>query len=38
MKSILLFLSLSLVTITGAWAQTNAEEQTLTQLSMDKWQ
>ena len=37
MKSILLFLSLSLVTITGAWAQTNAEE-TIKQLSKDKWQ
>lgn len=37
MKSIALFLSLSLVTITGAWAQTNAEE-TIKQLSKDKWQ
>ena len=37
MKSILLFVSLSLVTISSAWAQTNAEE-TIKQLSMDKWQ
>ena len=37
MKSILLFLSLSLLTLSPTFAQ-SAEEQTLIQLSMDKWQ
>ena len=37
MKSILLFVSLSLVTLSSTFAQ-SAEEQTLIQLSMDKWQ
>ena len=37
MKSILLFVSLSLLTITSSFAQ-SSEEQTLIQLSMDKWQ
>jgi ClpP class serine protease len=37
MKSILLFLSLSLLTLSSTFAQ-SAEEQTLIQLSMDKWQ
>ena len=37
MKSILLFVSLSLFTITSTFAQ-SAEEQSLIQLSMDKWQ
>jgi Domain of unknown function (DUF4440) len=37
MKSILLFVSISLVTLSSTFAQ-SAEEQTLIQLSMDKWQ
>ena len=37
MKSILLFVSLSLFSITSSFAQ-SAEEQSLIQLSMDKWQ
>jgi hypothetical protein len=37
MKSILLFVSLSLLTFSSTFAQ-SAEEQTLIQLSMDKWQ
>lgn len=37
MKSILLFVSLSLVTLSSTFAQ-SAEEQSLIQLSMDKWQ
>ena len=37
MKSILLFVSISLFTITSTFAQ-SAEEQSLIQLSMDKWQ
>jgi hypothetical protein len=37
MKSIVLFLSLSLFAITSSFAQ-SAEEQALIQLSMDKWQ
>ena len=37
MKSILLFVSLSLFAITTSFAQ-SAEEQSLIQLSMDKWQ
>jgi hypothetical protein len=37
MKSILLFVSLSLLTLSSTFAQ-SAEEQTLIQLSMDKWQ
>jgi ClpP class serine protease len=37
MKSIVLFLSLSLFAITSTFAQ-SAEEQALIQLSMDKWQ
>jgi hypothetical protein len=37
MKSILLFVSLSLVTLSSSFAQ-SSEEQTLIQLSLDKWQ
>ena len=37
MKSIALFLSLSLLTISGVWAQTQSEES-IKQLSKDKWQ
>mgnify|MGYP000228678535 FL=1 len=37
MKSILLFVSLSLLTLSTTFAQ-SAEEQSLIQLSMDKWQ
>lgn len=37
MKSILLFVSLSLVTLSSTFAQ-SAEEQSLIQLSLDKWQ
>ena len=37
MKSILLFVSLSLFAITSSFAQ-SVEEQSLIQLSMDKWQ
>jgi len=37
MKSLLLFVSLSLLTLSSTFAQ-SAEEQTLIQLSMDKWQ
>jgi hypothetical protein len=37
MKSIVLFLSFLLLTISGAWAQTHTEE-TIKQLSKDKWQ
>jgi hypothetical protein len=37
MKKLLLILSLSLLTITSSFAQ-SAEEQSLIQLSMDKWQ
>ena len=37
MKSILLFVSLSLFSITSSFAQ-SAEEQSLIQLSLDKWQ
>jgi hypothetical protein len=37
MKSILLFVSLSLITLSSTFAQ-SSEEQTLIQLSMDKWQ
>ena len=37
MKSIALFLSIVLLTLTNAFAQTNSEE-TIKQLSKDKWQ
>jgi hypothetical protein len=37
MKSILLFVSLSLIILSSTFAQ-SSEEQTLIQLSMDKWQ
>ena len=37
MKSIVLFLSFMLLTLTNAFAQTNSEE-TIKQLSKDKWQ
>lgn len=37
MKSILLFVSLSLLTLSSTFAQ-SAEEQSLIQLSLDKWQ
>ena len=37
MKSLLLFVSLSLLTLSSTFAQ-SSEEQTLIQLSLDKWQ